>query len=501
MNQLGYLPKLSKIAVLVSDAKEPQDWQLLDQGGKAVAEGKTKVIGPDESSGDSVHQIDFSQVEAAGKGYTLKSGDAVSDPFDISPDLYSKLKYDAFKYFYLNRSGIELKMPFTGREDLARPAGHPKDVAACAPDTDCKYKLDVTGGWYDAGDYGKYVVNGGISVWTLMNWYERAKYLGGGVKAFADGKANIPESGNKIPDVLDEARWEVEFMLEMQVPEGQPLAGMAHHKMHDESWTDLALKPHESKAVRYLRPPSTAATLNLAATAAQAARIWKEIDPAFSKKCLTAAERAWKAAKANPKRFAPAADTNGGGPYDDEHVDDEFYWAAAELFITTEKPEYKKDLTANPHDAKFTDEGAPAAMTWQRVDALGKISLAVVPNKLNQNKYRQQITGTAKEYVALTNEEGYHYPFTSVDGKFPWGSNSSVLNNMLIAALAYDFNPKKSEFLNAVGDGMDYLLGRNAMGQSYVTGYGERPLENPHHRFWSYQASVNFPKPPPGVFF
>ena len=138
-------------------------------------------------------------------------------------------------------------------------------------------------------------------------------------------------------------------------------------------------------------------------------------------------------------------------------------------------------------------------MTWQRVDSLGKISLAIVPNELDQAKYRQQITSAAKDYVKIANKEGYRYPFASADGNFPWGSNSFVLNNMLISALAYDFNPKSSELLDLVEFGMDYLLGRNAMGQSYVTGYGERPLENPHHRFWSHQASVNFPKPPPGA--
>ena len=133
-------------------------------------------------------------------------------------------------------------------------------------------RLDVSGGWYDAGDHGKYVVNGGISTWELLSTYERARHARTGqTDKLGDGTLAIPESGNKVPDILDEARWELEFLLKMQVPDGKPLAGMAHHKMHDEQWTGLPLLPSDDPQKRELHPPSTAATLNLAATAAQAA--------------------------------------------------------------------------------------------------------------------------------------------------------------------------------------------------------------------------------------
>src|SRR5207253_9336003 len=128
---------------------------------------------------------------------------------------------------------------------------------------------------------GKYVVNGGIAVWTLLDEYERAMHFGA-AKAFADGTLDIPERKNGVPDILDEARWELEFMLRMQVPEGKPLAGMVHHKIHDEKWTGLPLLPNLDPKVRELHPPSTAATLNLAAAAAQGARIFKKYDRAFS---------------------------------------------------------------------------------------------------------------------------------------------------------------------------------------------------------------------------
>ena len=137
----------------------------------------------------------------------------------------------------------------------------------------------------------------------------------------------------------------MEFLLAMQVPEGQPQAGMAHHKMHDLAWEPMPMVPpvrvnndgqhYLEEEGRYLYPPSTAATLNLAATAAQCARIWAGIDPAFAERCLTAAETAWEAALENPTLFAGNTPGQGGGNYDDTLVLDEFYWAAAELFITT----------------------------------------------------------------------------------------------------------------------------------------------------------------------
>src|SRR5690606_8098804 len=258
VNQVGYLPKRQKLATVVNDASSPLKWELLSSDGKVVGSGDTKVVGDDQYSGDHVHQIDFTEFSTAGEGYVLKVADGQSDPFAIKSDIYAQLKYDALNYFYHNRSGVPIEMPFARDEKWTRPAGHQPDKAACTPKpilqkvgwyegAGCDYELDVTGGWYDAGDHGKYVVNGGIAVWTLMNQYERAKAMGGDVKAVGDKKLNIPESGNGVPDVLDEARWQMEFMLAMQAPSGDK-AGMAHHKMHDEHWTALGLAPHDDSA-------------------------------------------------------------------------------------------------------------------------------------------------------------------------------------------------------------------------------------------------------------
>jgi len=508
VNEIGYFPSLVKRAIIANASASPLKWELVSADGAVVAQGDTVFGGQDAASGEAVHLADFSSFNKPGEGYRLRVGKDASFAFAINRDMYKKLKYDALAYFYHNRSGVPIAMPYAGDAKWARPAGHVSDKSVpCAKDAGCTYSLDVEGGWYDAGDHGKYVVNGGISVWTLLNQYERAKLLGASSGDFGDGKLSIPENKNGVPDLLDEARWEIEFLLKMQVPEGNPLAGMAHHKVHDEKWTALGLAPHEDPMKRFLRPPSTAATLNLAAVAAQAARIWKTIDPAFSSKCLSAAERAWAAAQAHPDVYAPPKDNTGGGPYDDNHVTDEFYWAAAELFVTTGKAPYKAFLLQSPHFNVIAASASGAgevssAMTWQSTEALGTISLAVVPNSLDAAQVatlRASIVAAAERYLDVIEIQGYRIPLkVGQGGKYPWGSNSVVLNDLIILALANDF-ANKPKYMSGIVEGMDYLLGKNPLAQSYVTGYGEKPLLNPHHRFWAHQQSDKFPAAPPGA--
>jgi endoglucanase len=514
VNQTGYLPALPKLATVKSASKTPLKWELLKQGGAVAASGETKPVGLDAASGDEVHVADFSSVTAPGKGYTLKVGADTSHPFDIAADAYRKLKYDALAIFYHQRSGVEIVMPYAGGKQWTRPAGHVSkppntgDTAVpCVKDSGCDYKLDVTGGWYDAGDHGKYVVNGGISVWTMLNQYERAAARKTAAP-FGDGKLAIPEKKNKTPDILDEARWQMEFMLKMQVPDGQPKAGMAHHKIHDLAWTGMGTRPDEDPQPRFLWPPSTGATLNLAATGAQCARVWAKLDKPdkkFSAKCLAAAEKAWTAALANPSIIAGTA-AIGGGPYDDKELADEFYWAAAELYVTTKKDAYKAAIEKSPHYKKVPtsegEDGVPTAMTWGMVGALGTISLATVPNGLPAKEVddcKAAIRAAADSFAALVDGQGYRLPLKpSKKGQYPWGSNSFILNNAIVLALAHDMT-SDGKYLNAAAEGMNYILGRNPLDKSYITGYGERPLQNPHHRFWAHQANAKFPSAPPGV--
>jgi endoglucanase len=513
VNQVGYLPRRTKLAVLADAGTQPLPWQLEDAAGQVVASGTTRVFGPDRDSGEHLHQLDFSSYFTPGAGLHLRVGAETSLPFAIGPSIYESVTRDAFKYFYHNRSGIAIELPYAGGAQWTRPAGHLSDKSVpCAPDAGCDYSLDVSGGWYDAGDHGKYVVNGAIAAWTLLNLHERMVHRASDeLGRFADGTLGIPEGANGVSDLLDEARWEVEWMLKMQVPEGKPHAGMAHHKIHDESWTAIGTRPPtdtaEIKMRRFLRPVSTAATLDLAATAAQAARIWRELDPDFSARCLASAERAFAAATANPSLLITDADGKGGGAYSDDQVADERYWALAELTVTTGKPEYAAELVKSPYHhhvgagARMGSADDWTAMTWRSVAALGTISLALVPSSLGDaeaEKDRAELRRVADEFLTLRDREGYRIPFTALNGKFPWGSNSFIVNNALVLALANDFYPDP-RYVDGVVDAMGYLLGNNPMGMSYVSGHGTRTLQTPHHRFWSHVVNPSNPPAPPGA--
>ncbi|WP_354637748.1 glycoside hydrolase family 9 protein [Kitasatospora camelliae] len=499
VNQLGYLPDGPKRATVVSASTTPLPWQLRDAAGQVVASGTSTVHGADPASRESTHLVDFGAYTASGTGYTLVVDGRASHPFTISAALYDGLRADSLGFFYQQRSGIAIDASLAGGAAYAHPAGH-LGVAPNRGDTDvpcqagaCDYRLDVRGGWYDAGDQGKYVVNGGIAVWQLVNSFERARRAGTEA-ALGDSTLRVPERGNGVPDVLDEARWELEFLMRMQVPEGRPLAGTAFHKVHDARWTGLPTRPELDPEQRELHRPSTAATLNLAATAAQCARVYAPYDAPFAARCLDAARRAWSAARANPDLFAPGSDSTGGGAYDDGQVADEFYWAAAELYATTGEAAFRDTVTSSPLYTAPVD-----AFWWGGTATLGRITLATVPGvRLPADdlaRLRDRFTTAADGYLATMTGQGYAVPIPA-DG-YVWGSNGSVADNAVILAVAYELTGQQRYRAGAL-EALDYLLGRNALDRSYVTGYGERASENQHHRFWAHQNDPSLPHPPAG---
>jgi len=448
----------------------------------------------------------------------LKADRATSHPFDISADAYERLRKDAKTYFYTNRSGIEILdsvAPGYGRKaghvgiapnkgDTAVSCQAPRDFMknwTCSR----SFVQNVTGGWYDAGDHGRYVVNGGIAVAQLMGEYERSLTARTADKgALADGTLRVPENHNGVPDILDEARWELEWMLRMQVPASAtdpaiaPHAGLAFHKVQDEAWTGLPLAPAADDKPRELHRPSTAAALNLAAAAAQGARVFARFDRAFSAKLLAAARKAYAAARRVPDLYAPAADgASGGGPYDDTDLKDEFYWAAAELYLTTGEASYRDEILASPLRAGglFSVDG----FAWNTPGALGQLDLATVPSQIpGRDKIQASVLKAADAIIAVQKRQPYAQPYAPSSRSWAWGSNSQILNNIVVLAVAHDISGAARYRTSALA-GLDYLFGRNALGISYVTGYGDMTAQNQHSRMYAHQLDPKLPHPPPGA--
>lgn len=522
VNSLGYYEKGVKKATFAANAKEPVDWVLEDNKGNEVMKGKSIVFGNDKDSSYPLHIIDFSSFAGKGKGYVLFAGGdesyKYSFPFDIGNDIYSQLKYDAMKYFYHNRSGTEISTPYCVDPKWAHPA-EDEDYIATFFDESCmqSYSLNVSGGWYDSARYGKNVPVGGFAAWTLMNMYERAlqnskKGDTKAIEGLKDGTLNIPESKNKISDIIDEARWELEYLLKMQIPQGYEKAGMVHHKIYSIPWSTLVVVPEEYSNQRILEKPSTAATLHLAATGAQAYRIWKDYDKEFAEKCISAATTAWKAALENPNMNTPGYEASFGDTWE-EYLKDEFYWAASELYISTGEKQYLDYITKSElylkmpssltNGAEYYDI-AVSCFSYSNTEGLGTISLALSDISLPSNDREIAISSIKKasdDFIKLQKTQGYGIPFSQSpfsDGNtgYPYGSNGYILNQCILFGYAYDFT-NDVKYLHAATESMDYILGRNPNYQSYITGYGETPVQFPHYKSYWYERDL-YPNCPPG---
>ena len=502
VNQLGYLPDGSKVATWITDRTDPHDFTLELTGGGLALRGRSRPVGTiDGSSGFLAQLIDFSELRDPGRYRVVVNGDGTvaSVPFEVSPDLYRGLFQDALKLFYVQRSGCEVGDAIL--PGYQRPAGHvgvPPNMGDTAvaswsgPDAErlypgwvCPGTFDVSGGWYDAGDHGKYVVGGGIAAALLLSAHERLVRRDGGI---------APRLATE-PALMEEALWEVDWMLRMQVPAGLPHAGMVFHRVHDSYWTAFPMAPHEDPAPRVLHRPSTAATLNLAAVAAHAARLIA--DPERAAVLVAAAQRAHRTALEEPDLFAPNdRGANGGGPYNDDHLDDEYYWAATELFLTTRDARFLDAVVSSPcHDQDVFDEDG---FDWDNVAALARIELATVPSELpDRARVRKTIMDAADRLIDLQAAQPWGQPYAPADG-WDWGSNGRILNNIIVIATAYDISGD-DRYLRSVRSGIDYVLGRNPVGLSYVTRYGVDHSHRQRVRHFAHTLDPRYPPPPPGA--
>ena len=599
INQVGYFLNADKKATYATSTEKSAVSFTVKKNGTAVFTGTGKPVGYDKDAGDYCQILDFSEVNEPGT-YTIEVDDTsntflnkktnetykkyISHEFTIGDDTYNGILKDAMNYYYQNRSGMAIEEKYItsynpkdpkGKKGLAHTGGHaPTDMAYVQSewvraygqefDGDKGYQIDCVGGWYDAGDHGKYVVNGGISVWTLQNMYERSKAQGTDAK-WADNKAmSIPQSysvgsvkfdGTGSPDVLDESRVELEWMFNMIVSSKDTswsdCAGLVYHKMHDHKWTGLATDPSnyqdEWKTTRIVKPPTYAATFNMIACAAQAARLWKGIDDTFADKCLKNAEDSWKAVMAKKSKwygkdlgpnawktdpqFAPLDQAIGGGGYGDTYVDDDAYWAACELFSTTGDDEYYSFLKdykniheGDGHDKAFDltcslgggeNNGSFSSFNWGCTAGLGTLTLLLSDKTSDADKatIKENIKTAADTYIDFENgsSNGMGIPYKGtkftdainigdevVEG-YEWGSNSFVINNAIVMAYAYDVSDHDMKYANGMVAALDYIFGRNGLGFSFVTGYGTYHSNNPHHRYWSYELDHDFPMAPSGV--
>lgn len=480
LNQIGFYPNAQKIAVVITEKQTT--FELKDAStGKTVFRGKLSEPRTSQHSGKISRIADFSGVRKAGKYFIEVPSLGKSAAFEIKEKVYKEVAAASLKGFYYQRASIDLPEKFAGK--WTRPAGHPDDkvlihASAASESRPENTVISAPKGWYDAGDYNKYIVNSGITMGTLLSLYED-------YPSFCENFiTNIPESNNGVPDVLDEALWNLRWMLNMQ----DPADGGVYHKLTNPRF-DGMIMPDACKNPRYVVQKGTAATLDFVAVMAQSARIFKNFEnkfPGLSDSCVTAAVKGWEWAKKNPavlysqdemnKKFDPDVVT---GAYGDRNVKDEWIWAAAEMYALTKKPDYLKDIN-------FEADQPMSLPTWSQVKTLGYYTMIRFAEDLKADpalttSLKKSVVAFADNLLADLEKQPYHTVMGKTAKDYSWGSSSVAANQGINLLYAFKLTKNPKYALAAQGN-LDYLLGRNATGYCFLTGFGSKRVMHPHHR-------------------
>ncbi|SHN53013.1 endoglucanase [Butyrivibrio hungatei DSM 14810] len=472
LNQVGFTKDSVKKAVLDFKAA---DFQIKNDKGESVFSGKVQHFGTDEISGEDVSVADFSELTKEGT-YKLFSGDAESVTFAIGDNVYDKLMKDICKCFYFLRCGDALTKEYAG-EYYHKPC-HMTKATVYGEDVD---HVDVTGGWHDAGDYGRYSTAGAVAVAHILYGVRFYKNL-------LNVKFNIPEvkcDNGKLPDILAEVKVELDFLRKMQRDNGS-----VWHKVTTFCHAPF-LMPEDDKGELFLFPVSSMATADIAAVFALASSIYKDYDKAYAETLLSDAKRAYKWLKENPKEmlFKNAEGSNTGEYGEAEDISNRF-WAAASLYEVTGEKDYYEDALTQKERLEAFDKNATSkgyqgdvftCLGWAEVAGLGSLSV-LLKNEDNAltDEIKKRFMGEADRLVANGKKNGFGLCMEAKD--FIWGSNMELLKYLMILTVTYTEITSKKEYKNAVTAGIDYLLGCNSMDVSYVTGNGEKAFRNPHLR-------------------
>ena len=531
VNQLGFTPNAPKYAlvsgyadVLSADVTTPFHVRRVGDNASVYEGNLVLLSAEDAASGEKVFKGDFSAVTQAGDYYISINGVQNSAPFSIGVSVYDSLVVDSARYFYYQRQGIDLPATYAGTFDHG--LGHPQDAYVPRESDPANpndpndpnnpnnpYTRDVMKGWYDAGDYGKYVNAGATAISDLLWAYELFP------NQFPDNHLNIPESGNGVPDILDEVRWELEWMLKMQDTDGG-FYHMVKSKGGDgRSQWDSDTTPDISPDQRFIRDNDvagygtrtnvkpTSVTGDAVAALAHAAVVYAPYDATFADEMLQAAIDGWGYLQANQNYIQPII----GAPYTIPYVDfenpgpgdpapdvDDRVWAAAALYRATDDTQYRTYFDNNYQDLNTTfgatDENAygpglvsiPAVLTYFAADNQTPSVLTDLTNQFNGwRDHMLARSNTSVWQTTLLNEDYY------------WGSNYPNLTTPLALAVGTAYlGSYNQDIVNLSRKSFNYTLGTNPLQFSYVTGYGENALERPFSQIYNFD---NKPGVPPGM--
>jgi endoglucanase len=481
INQIGFYVQATKVAVITAAVPSDRFYVTSTNLRDTVFSGKLTAERASAYSSVKTRVADFSSLNRKGSFVVLVPGLGHSYVFQIGDSVHQPLAKAALKGFYYQRVSVPLEERYAGK--WHRSAGHPDTVVIIHPSAASKNRTAGTvisspGGWYDAGDYNKYIVNSGITMGTLFSAYEDFPDY------FKKLNTNIPESGNEVPDVLNEALYNLRWMLTMQ----DPGDGGVYNKCTNAAFDGMVM-PGVTRATRYVVQKGTAATLDFAAVTAQASRIFRNFSsklPGLADSCAFAAKKAWDWALAHPSMeydqakmnltFQPEISTGG---YGDKTFDDEWFWAATELLATTKDQKYV--AVVNQHVGKNWP-----LPSWSNVGMLGVYTLLRFPvlpgvDAKSYTQMKSNITRVADEYLSNKNSNAFATVMGQSVRDYNWGGNANAANQGILLIKAFLLNGNK-KYTNGALSNLDYICGRNATGYCFVTGMGSKSPMHPHHR-------------------
>ena len=401
---------------------------------------------------------DFTNVTKAGT-YRIESQlGETSLPFIISEKLYTNVYQKALQFLNIQRCGQELSSEILG--GYGHLACHDEEaIVYDYPDL----KIDVSGGWHDAGDYGRYVITGAKTLTDLLLSYMYNP------NAFGDNDGTT-DSNNGIPDILDEARYELEWLMKMQMEDG----GVYSKAVTNNFALDVS--PEEDSKVVYVLPSETISTADFISVMSLASICYKDIDKNFSKLCLEKAKLSWNYIEANPGlvTLENPSDINAGLYRDDKNSDERFF-ANMALYIATKDGKYL-DAAKNIY---AQDNTCVKGNSYQNVGLYG-VYIYLAYSEYSDEFYEEMINcikSSAESILSYVENDGYNVSIN----EYKWGSNGDVADNGVALLLAYDIT-NDERYRQAAVEQLNYLFGKNSLDMTFVTGFGINSPKYPHHR-------------------
>lgn len=477
INQVGFYPSQEKTITIEQD--NPCETVSIYRAGRKIWEGEAVRTAVSPWSGKVRRVFDFSEITKPGR-YTIKAGKERMK-FTVSENAFDALAEAGLKGFYHQRSGMDLDPAIAGK--WARKGGHPDTVVYIHPSAVSEGRPEGTvisspKGWYDAGDYNKYVVNSGYSM---------------GLMAEAALMFSTPENADRRKAIHDELEYNAEWLYTMQ----DPSDGGVYHKLTNPEFEGF-ISPLECSKPRYVVQKSVTAALDYAGALCTFVELGDSPDP----ETIAKAEAAYAWAASNPsafyfqerinKTYDPDVST---GAYGDGSASDEFFWAASCLYRATGKTGYLEDV-------KKYMPGSFSVMSWGNVSALGVFEwLRNGKNGVSADEQEiyERCLQMLLEYCDRSMESAETSCYNSAYGNSPrdfyWGCASTFCDQSVCFLYAFKLTGKAGYLKNAFRN-VNYILGQNATGYCYVTGFGSKSPMFPHSRLCHSDGVV---EPIPGL--